>query len=117
LGSFRFIPKAASALIPLGWYGQLGSFGISRLGSKGGLDSGVAMADCAPFRRRLKPESQELIKHNRRTRKNSVSIRAIYYWVRRERRLVLEETDGWQARATRTCFKGSRHLEQAISGK
>jgi hypothetical protein len=35
LGSFGFVSKLTSALVPSGWLAQLGSFGISRLSGKG----------------------------------------------------------------------------------
>jgi hypothetical protein len=50
LGSFGFVSKLTSALVPSGWLAQLGSFGISRLCGKGRSISGVTMADCAPYR-------------------------------------------------------------------
>jgi hypothetical protein len=60
LGSFRFVWKATSDLVPSGWSAELGSFGISCSSGKGRLKSGVAMASFASFPLQLKRELQEI---------------------------------------------------------
>src|ERR1017187_485387 len=83
LGSFRFASKGTSFWVPLGWPAQLGSFGISRLGGEGGLDSGVAMANCAFSPLRLWRELQGVCKKKKAYSKTPATIVASYYRDRR----------------------------------
>jgi hypothetical protein len=105
LGSFGFVSKLTSALVPSGWLAQLGSFGISRLSGKGmgsfwfvfkATSALVPSAWLAPL--------------------GSFGISRLCGKGLKKTRARLRN---WECvvRGTLTCLKSSRRLEQAISGK